>query len=182
MDNSTSNETVEVAIGGVTGEMIIEEEITDNEASEQEELFPEVQDEDVGSSSLTGNVVGNMSTIINKSKYYVLGIIVIAIIIVALMLGFRNNSFRELQKAAMHSDDRPPTILTDKLLEDAEKRFSEAQRELNDVKTRYTKRISAQEKLREAQKELSEAEASFSDAKQDVSDAKQNREGFSLNL
>ena len=145
-------------------EEVVEEEVVDG-AVEGEE----VSEEDVDAESLTGNVVGNVTSIINESKYYVLGVIVLVVVIVGVVAGIRSKSFGkgfgEAKKAIMHSDDKPPTILADAELEDAEKRLGEAERELKDVKAKFAKKAAAQEKFREAQKELAEAEKNF--AKED---------------
>ncbi len=154
-----SNDTEEV-------EEVVVEEIEEEVVEEDEEV---VEEEGVSEEAITGNVVGNVTSIINQSKYYVLGVIVLVIVIVGsvALVKSRSNGLGSVKKAIMHSDNKPPTILADAELEDAEKRLGEAERELKDVKAKYTRKAAAQEKFREAQKELADAEKSFGDAKDD---------------
>lgn len=155
----------EIEINGTLfdGINISESEVT----VEDVELSPDVVEENIVAESITGNVVGNVGEIFKKSKYYIIGGIAIVMIMVVLIVGFKRSNSNEVKKSALHSDDRPPTIFADKELEDAEKRLGEAERELKDVRSKYTKRVEAQEKFKKAQEELAEAEKSFADVKED---------------
>jgi ABC-type multidrug transport system fused ATPase/permease subunit len=164
-DNGDEEEVEEVSNDTEEVEEVVAEE-SEEEVVEDEEV---VEEEEVSEEVITGNVVGNVTAIINESKYYFLGVIVLVIVIVGSVAMFKSKGrgIGEVKKAIMHSDNKPPTILADAELEDAEKRLGEAERELKDVKAKYTRKAAAQEKFREAQKELADAEKSFGDAKED---------------
>ncbi|PIN94367.1 hypothetical protein COU53_03915 [Candidatus Pacearchaeota archaeon CG10_big_fil_rev_8_21_14_0_10_30_48] len=119
----------------------------------------EVVEEAIDSDSkITGNVISNVTEIFNKSKFYLLGGLLVLIVLGILINVFRNPVSAEMRKAALHSDDRPPTILTDKELEDAERRLKVAEIELADIKAKFSKKSAAEEKYKAARKALDEAQ------------------------
>jgi len=139
------------------------EEVEINSSDSIEELVNETEiiEEVIDSSSkseITGKVISGVSSAFDKSKFYLLGIFLVLVVLVFLVKVFRDPVHAEMRKAALHSDDRPPTILTDKELEDAERRLKVAEIELADVKAKFSKKSAAEEKYNAAKKALDEAQ------------------------
>jgi len=113
------------------------QEISQNSSvSEQEgeQNNEEVSDENTESDNslglLTGNVISNISSSGFSGLLY--GVLV-AVILVALV-GFFIYKRAHSNHPALKSDDRPPTILTDKELEDTERRIKKEELELREMR------------------------------------------------
>ncbi len=110
---------------------------------------------------LTGETTRKISDFFDKSILYVIGIILIIAVLITLIVHFKNSGFMKMRRAALHTDDKPPRVLSDPELEKAEKRLKEAEKSLMQIRELYTKRATAHQKYTQAKKELEDLDKNW---------------------
>lgn len=105
---------------------------------------------------LTGSVVAEEGSNFSRIIYIIVGVLLL--VGIATFVIIKKNY---LNHPLFKTDNKPPTVLVDSELEDAEKRIQEAEKEIKDIRSKSSKRMVAQQKFLEAKKDLEEAEKSF---------------------
>ena len=115
--------------------------VTEEEANESILETQEEVTEPVTTSAVTGRTVGNFTDVFAKTKYYLYGVVLIAILVVFAFVA------KTKMKPKIIQNDRPPTILSgNEALNDAERKIRAAQAEL--------RRLRDESRLIEDQKQL----------------------------
>ena len=122
-----------------------ETNVTNTETSNNSELLINELASSQASSS-TGAVIGGVGNFINKSKMYIFAVLVIAVIGVLVMYGFRRKKANT--STSFHKDNSDMPIVLDKDLSNAEEKLRQVQREIN--------RIKNQGKIKEAEKRVAQ--------------------------
>ncbi len=112
-------------------------------------------------SFLTGLSISPIKDVFTKNKNYLLGgIVFILLVFLAMIIVLKRGKIR-LGKGESFSDNRPPTILYDKKIEDAERRIKQAQQEIQDLRNSRNKPnevTEARKKYEEAKRNLDRLE------------------------
>ncbi len=131
------NETV----GNLTGN---ETELLSDEETEEAEEEREGQ-------PITGLIVSNLKNAFSKFKYYLLGIIVIAGILLLVVFG-RN----KLTKTISFENSKPPIIFEGNKLRDAERKLKEARAELKEMEDEINKVKNKKGRVAELKRKMAE--------------------------
>ena len=104
-----------------------------------------------------GLSISPVKEVISKNKNYFLGgFVFILLVFLTIIIVFKRGKFSG-KRSENYSDDRPPTILYDKKIEDAERRIKQAQKEIEELRN-----------FRNKSSEISEARRKYEEAKRNL--------------
>ena len=122
-------------------------------------------------SFLTGLSISPIKDVFTKNKNYLLGGIVFILLVFLAMIIVLKRGKINFGKSESYSDNRPPTILYDKKIEDAERRIKQAQKEIQDLRNSRNKSSEVSEarrKYEEAKSNLDRLEKTSSSFNRDI--------------